>query len=439
MILSLAILLLAGQVESDCVRVPRAGGCVRANGRSGAGFAFFEAFPASGAGTAGVCSTTAPTGAKGEVLTFTRASSATCTKTAAGGLVTTGIAVGDLVVLSSNVSRVEYDSQGYLGLLMEASRINYLLRSEAPSNAVWTKESSGAATTVTADQAAAPDEATTADRMQAIATSGVGFADIYQAWTASGANTPTTCSAFIRGTSNSDTTDICLYDGATWSCTACPYVSGSYSRCYITDTVGAAASRFCKLGNNSGQNGGVARNALDASIWGFQGEESLYPTSYIPTGAATATRAAEAMKVNGSAFPAAAYSKAVSITTEWATASAPTLPGLLLGEVGVASGTDLFMVGGAVRNQNCSGSCTSITSGSQTVVAGTAYRVAADSSGGQSSIYWNGSSILGPSALTAAAAPWSTTTGIADNTVGVNHLDGIISRICIDPDPSRCR
>lgn len=39
MILSLAILLLAGQVESDCVRVPRAGGCVRSGGRSGNNFA----------------------------------------------------------------------------------------------------------------------------------------------------------------------------------------------------------------------------------------------------------------------------------------------------------------------------------------------------------------------------------------------------------------
>lgn len=37
----------------------------------------FEAFPASGAGTFGPCSTTAPTGARGETLTFTRASAAT--------------------------------------------------------------------------------------------------------------------------------------------------------------------------------------------------------------------------------------------------------------------------------------------------------------------------------------------------------------------------
>lgn len=35
---------------------------------TGAAFAAFEAFPLSGAGTFGACSTTPPTGARGEVL-----------------------------------------------------------------------------------------------------------------------------------------------------------------------------------------------------------------------------------------------------------------------------------------------------------------------------------------------------------------------------------
>lgn len=44
----------------------------------GPDFAFFEAFPANGAGTNGACSTTPPTAAKGEALTFARASVAEC-------------------------------------------------------------------------------------------------------------------------------------------------------------------------------------------------------------------------------------------------------------------------------------------------------------------------------------------------------------------------
>ena len=47
-------------------------------GLIGTSYAFFEAFPASGAGTLGVCATSNPSGAKNEVLTFTRASNGTC-------------------------------------------------------------------------------------------------------------------------------------------------------------------------------------------------------------------------------------------------------------------------------------------------------------------------------------------------------------------------
>ena len=55
--------------------------------------AFFEFAPASGVGMGEACSCVDVTGTKGEALTFTRASTATCVK----GSPTTGIANGDLV------------------------------------------------------------------------------------------------------------------------------------------------------------------------------------------------------------------------------------------------------------------------------------------------------------------------------------------------------
>lgn len=426
MILPLAILLLAGQAESDCVRVSRAGGCVRANGRSGAGFAFFEAFPASGAGTSGVCSTTAPTGAKGETLTFTRASTATCTPTATGGLVTTGIANGSLVELSNNIARVEYDANGVLGLLVEESRQNVMVRFIDYANAAWANVGTP---TLTGSQNSPWSGTYATSAVQFDDNDAVAFEGRSQAVTVS-AGAAYTMHCYVKAGTATDAR--ITLDGTAATITGLS--SSTWNIIEVTDasSSGVSISAQVMVGDAVGDTGTVI-------FGGCQVEAGSFRTSMIPTVAAAVTRSAEGAKVNGGSFPATAYSKAVSITVEWSTATAPALPSLLIGEVGVASGSDFFMVGAAVRNQNCSGSCTSITSGSQTVVAGSTYRVAADSSGGLSSIYWNGSSILGPSALANAASPWSSNTGIADNTAGVSFLNGIISRICIDPSPTRCQ
>src|SRR3990167_9115874 len=65
---------------------------------AGSSYAFFEFAPSSGAGMPAACSGTTPSGAKGEVLTFTRNSTRYCTK----GNETSGIANGHLVLLTTN-------------------------------------------------------------------------------------------------------------------------------------------------------------------------------------------------------------------------------------------------------------------------------------------------------------------------------------------------
>ena len=92
-------------------RVFRSDGAPRISrlGSDDLSFAFFEAFPANGAGTTGPCSTSAPTSAQNNALTFTRGSNGTCTL-GVDGLRTTGIANGDLVVLASNIPRQMYDA-----------------------------------------------------------------------------------------------------------------------------------------------------------------------------------------------------------------------------------------------------------------------------------------------------------------------------------------
>lgn len=401
-------------------------------------FAFFEAFPSSGAGTFGACSTTPPTGARGEVLTFTRASAATCTRTASGGLATTGIADSDLITLSTNVARVEYDSSGVLGLRVEAAATNLLLRFIEACDAAWsdvgTPALTGATVTGTACATATPQASPFAGTF---ATAAVMIEDNdaaaqegrSQAVTVS-AGAAHTMHCLVKGGSLAEAS-ISL-DGTAQTITGLS--ATTWSIVQVTDASSSGVSISARILN------GDAVGDTGTVIWGgCQVETGSYRHSITPTVSAAVTRALETMKVNGATFPTATVSKAVTITTEWSQAQAPVTWGLLMGEVGTTSGSDFFGVGSGVRTQNCSGSCTAITSGALSIVAGTAMRLAADSSGGQSSIYKNGVSVLGPSALTAAASPWSSTTGIADNGAGVGHLDGIISRVCVDPSPERCR
>ena len=118
-----SVLLLAQLLPSEQLirpRVYRSDGADRVMRAGADDYAFFEFAPTSGAGMPAACSSTAPTGAKGEALTFSRGSGAVCTKTATGGLVTSGIADGDLVEMGSNVVRVEYASTGVRGARIES-------------------------------------------------------------------------------------------------------------------------------------------------------------------------------------------------------------------------------------------------------------------------------------------------------------------------------
>ncbi len=168
----------------------------------------------------------------------------------------------------------------------QSDLVNYLRWSEAFDNVVWSSDVSGATITITANAATAPDGTPTADRMQCDATTGAQLATKLQQWAfaAPAVSSPTTCSVYIYGNGASGTTDICLYDGIAWMCGDCAFTNGAWSRCSTSDAVGAVTTaRYCKVGNNSNQNGGVGRSAVDTYIWGAQGEPNPAPTPYQPT------------------------------------------------------------------------------------------------------------------------------------------------------------
>lgn len=394
----------------------------------------FEAFPRSGRGTTGVCSTTAPTGAKGETLTFTRSSNGTCTKTATGGLATTGIANGDLVSLSSNVARVEYDAQGVLGLLVESSRTNSVLRSEQLDNAAWTKYSFGTGSnpTVTADQAVAPDGTTTADRVQFSAVDGASQSGLLQAV---GITTGTNAvSVFVRGVSGSGSIQLSVY--STGACVTCNYDTSSWSRCTVAAAI--AASGHIRIGNDPAVCGGGARGAQDVYLWGAQFEVGAYATSYIPTTSAAVTRSAEngyfAPAGMATALPVSSpVSAAAFATTPYGTGLAGATIITLVSSIGMCS-PQLFLsdeVNAARVRMNGSN-----TTGAATWTAG-GHRVVGYGNSTERGLIFDGTLTTTAGSSVLAGAPAYVEVGIT--TCAGNYLDGIISRICVDPDASRCR
>jgi hypothetical protein len=416
----------------------------RSNGRPDRGFtdyvpAFFEFAPLSGAGMGSPCACTTPTGAKGEALTFTRASSGTCLKSTSA----TNIANGDLVTCASNQPRVMpgFDPSGVLGLLVEATATNSVFQSQALGTSPWAGTSGVvAAPTVTNNFAVAPDGTTTATRLQIPATdaSGIQYSAVFQPVTIGAGNS--LASMFVKGNGSSGVIDLC-WNTLVKQCVICSFTATAWARC--VSGVGTNGNQVF-IGNMSltGYATGP-RAASDVLVWGVQGELNNYATSYIATTAAAATRSLETATINGSTLPlVAGYSKAATVVVPWFSAgNIPTTPNLIAGEVSTTGGSDMFLVGLSLRNQNCgAGTCGSVTSGTITIAgAYVPQRFAADYASLSTTLYQNGTSIAGPSAIQAPANTMSTTTGLADNTVALNHIDGVIKQICWDSTPGRCR
>ena len=401
-----------------------------------ASYAFFEAF--SGAGTTTACSTTAPTGARGEALTFTRTGSATCTKTASGGLATTGIADGDLVSLSGNVARVEYDSAGVLGLRVESSRTNSLLRSEEISNAAWTKLGTViAAPTVTADFSNSPSGTTTADRVQLAASSGASQTSLIRQTVTTTGGAAYTCTVYVRGNGTSGTTYInnsLAAGGSTPG--SCAYVSGSWTRCSFSFNAGGVADG-CDLGTNTFLNIATTQPTHDLLVWGFQLEAGAYATSYIPTTTASAVRNSETATFTVSLATAGGFSLAGTVAP--LRGNMPSEGQLVSLYLSDAQRFHIpWIVGSTSLRATLTSAGATINTANQSGVDGALERAA---------LWWDASTLnLVRSGTTTSVARGGVVTDFTATTIGigsvgsfVNRADAIVSRVCLDPSPTRCR
>ena len=237
----------------------------------------------------------------GPRVTFTRASSGTYV--GSDGLIKTAV---------TNVPRFDHNptTGESLGLLVEEARTNLLLRSEEFDNAGWTKASA----TITANESTAPDGTSTADLWTNTGSPG----SISQSYTKD--STARTYSGSIWVKSNVTSFTIAVDDGSnsnrgraqfnietgvlntavnvgtfTNTSAAITAYPDSWYRVTVTTTTSTGTTvRLITFFSNIG---------ATARIWGAQLEENAaFTTSYIPTVAATVTRAADVASITGSNF-----------------------------------------------------------------------------------------------------------------------------------------
>ena len=185
--------------------------------------------------------------------------------------------------VAANTPRIDHDPATLenRGLLVEEARTNIALRSEDFDNVAWSKS---AGTTVTANDAIAPDGTQTADRVD-FATADIG---ITQAITVT-AGVTYQASIWVKGTAG-ETINLSNSQAVTIAT-----LTGDWQRLSLSATPDST-SGFLFI---STFNGVTARSV---QLWGAQFEEGAFATSYIPTTASAVTRATDVVRISGTPF-----------------------------------------------------------------------------------------------------------------------------------------
>ena len=197
------------------------------------------------------------------------------------------------------------------GLLLEEQRTNLMTWSDDFSNVVWNKLAS---VTVTANTITSPDGTSNADTIESAGAAQV----IYQTATVT-ANTVYTASVYVKlGTMLVSEYKIAIYNATAGAFIAIDITptavvsSSTWTRIDYTFTtpVGCLSVRFYPVRITATVNATVY-------LWGAQLEAGAFPTSYIPTTSAAATRAADNASMTGTNFSSWYNQSEGTIYSQW--------------------------------------------------------------------------------------------------------------------------
>lgn len=247
----------------------------------GSRFALFEAFPASGAGTSGACSTTPPTGAKGEALTFTRSTGAWCTNDDYS-----------LTFLSANQPRVMRGRGPSAPLALyveETAGQNDALHNRDGSQAVWTKTNATCTKTATGVDGVA----NSATRCTASAANGTVLQAIVRA---SAANAT---SVYVRRNGGTSGVEVTRDNGTTWNAITAS-ITSDWKRAVCKDAEGCMGGRcvvvpdLCATSANPTIGFRIVGSGDSIDFDLAQNEAALWPSSPITSAGVAGARGAEA-------------------------------------------------------------------------------------------------------------------------------------------------
>lgn len=381
-------------------------------------------------------------GAFGEAVTFTRASSKYCTQA------------------DYTVTVLANDTPCIVGgkVLIENTSTNQLLRSAELDNASWTATSS----TITANSAAAPWGGAIMDTVGATT---VATGNANQTVTVTSSAGPYSLSAWGRATAGTHVASIqfscvsvnvtactctrddgtaCTATTATTTCTGTSSFSTTPQRVQVTATC-ASAITSVKASLGGGDMTGVATG--QSHIWGgAQLEIRKYATSYIPTVAATAARTEDIVMVpTSSAWPIGTGSMSATITPMWGGTGSPQGDAAIMGNpynsFPVQGWTNVIVNnGGMVSDHRISGVTSQVPTGNLSWVHGAAYFLRYTwASSGDVSFARDGTSI----APTGSRAAANVATSIKNPVqLGGNfnaYVDGWVSALCVSSSVDGCR
>jgi hypothetical protein len=229
-----------------------------------------------------------------------------------------------LLTAPAGAARFNHDpvTEESLGLLIEEQRTNLLTYSADFSNAAWTKTRSS----ITSNTIVAPDGTLTGDKLVEDTTA-TNTHFIYPGNYVATSTTLTTSvflkaaerpralieiSNFLNGSASAIfnlTTGVVSDVGSTTAdytnvSASIQSVGNGWYRCILTATKGTAnSSNYFVINLDNGTTRTYTGNGYSGLfLWGAQLEVGAFPTSYIPTVAATVTRNADAASMTGSNF-----------------------------------------------------------------------------------------------------------------------------------------